>query len=73
MFKKFFQTKKEKERERTKALWRRAETLTSLGRPATEKELEEFRIIFEQLGVRADKMPVAKSPLVPVPKAVCTA
>jgi len=66
MLKTLFKPKEVREQERQAALWRRADALMKLGRPATEKELEEFSIICDALGVRADKMPVVSD----IPKAV---
>jgi len=68
MLKELFKSEKEKQQERREMLWRRADALTQLGRPATKKELEEFSSICDELGVKTEEMPV-----VLCPSKVCTA
>lgn len=46
-----FSNRKNKDRERQDILWNKYHQLVNLGRPATAKELEEFKIVCEQLAV----------------------
>ena len=60
MLQKLFRNNRQaRAQEHREILLRRADAIMKLDRPATQRELDEFSMICDQLGVRADKVPVA--------------